>query len=302
MNLDPLYSAFKQISTHLRNNDGVYLGADNNTYNNSTDMQKHIDIYANDVIKRAISEIPEIIGIVSEEDNAYTEKTENTENTEKEYVVIFDPVDGSKNVYSNISVGTIYGIYEYDKINDKILGVYESGYCLYGPSTVLVHTYNNEVVQQFHLNSDNNFIYERDLTLVTKNSIYCINMAYKFDNDIKTLVLHLVREGSTQRWCGSMVADVHHIIMRGGTFIYPMTDKNPSGKIRLLYEALPLSHVFDVMGGCAIDTNKHNIMDKLRFVKLRQTSVHNEIPIIMSTVYSANELINILDINDLIKC
>ena len=300
MNLSPLYDAFKSISCHLRNSDIVNLGKDTSAKNTSNDIQKHIDILANNIIIDAAKKIPEIVGIVSEEDEKFiTFKT----NFKQGYVLIFDPLDGSKNVFSNNTVGTIYGIYKYDEDLDEILSIYETGYALYGPSTILVRTVDNSKVNQYYLDSKNNFAISRELKLNKKNTICSINLSYNIDEDAKSLVRHLIGKGSTQRWSGAMVADAHQVIMRGGTFIYPQNDNNPNGKIRFLYEAVPFAFIFNLLGGTAIDHNRISILTKLPHTKLKTNSmIHGEVPIILSTVHTTEEINDIIDINDLIKC
>jgi len=300
MNLTPLYDAFKNISKELRDNDIIGLGTDTTTKNTSNDVQKNIDILSNNALKKASFKIPEIIGIVSEEDKELSLKNSNVGSG---YVLIFDPLDGSKNVFSNITVGTIYGIYEYDKETDKILSIYETGYALYGPSTILVRTVNNNCVEQYYLNPENKFIFTNKLVLNKENNICSINMSYNFDEDAHKLVKHLIKEGATQRWCGAMVADAHQVLMRGGTFIYPRNDNNPNGKIRLLYEAIPFAHIFEVLGGCAVDMNNRDILPKLPYIRLQKSNmIHNEISIFLSTSHTTSELNDILEINDIIKC
>ena len=300
MNLTPLYDAFKIISKDLRDNDILELGSDMTSKNTSNDVQKKIDILSNNALKNASFKIPEIIGVVSEEDKEFSLKNPNVGSG---YVLIFDPLDGSKNVFSNITVGTIYGIYEYDKENDKILSVYETGYTLYGPSTILVRTVNNNSVEQYYLNGENKFIFTDKLKLNKKNCICSINMSYNFDQDAHNLVKHLINQGATQRWCGAMVADAHQVLMRGGTFIYPINDNNPNGKIRLLYEAIPFAHIFELLGGCAVDMNNKDILAKLPYIRLQRSSmIHNEISVFLSTSHTTIELNDILEINDIIKC
>ena len=299
MDLNPLYDSFKSISHTLKDGDIVNLGVDTNNMNVSHDIQKNIDLISNNLIKTAAQKIPEFMGIVSEEDNKFIIiRPEMT----KGYVLIFDPLDGSKNVMSNITVGTIYGIYEYDREQDKILSIYESGYALYGPSTLLVRTVKNTKVEQFCLNKDNDFVYTRNLSINTKHSVCSINMAYKMDKDIQSLIQNMISNGCTQRWCGAMVADVHQVIMRGGTFIYPQTKQNPSGKIRILYEAIPMSHIFNVLGGCAVDINSRDILEQIHSMSLNNNDIHGTIDIILSSSYTKDEIKDIMDINDLMNC
>lgn len=298
MNLLPLYDAFKSIVSYLKTDDVVNLGVDTNTTNTSKDVQKNIDLLANKLIKEAAQSIPEVIGIVSEEDN---DLILFRPEMKKGLVVIFDPLDGSKNVISNLTVGTIYGVYEYDCEADKILSIYETGYALYGPSTILVRTVENTRVEQLCLNQANEFVHKRNLALNKNHSILSINMAYNMESDIQTLIRHIVSQGATQRWCGAMVADVHQVLMRGGTFIYPRTEKNPNGKIRTLYEAIPMSHIFSILRGAALDINLSNIMNQLEHVSLKK-QIHSSVHIILSTCYDRDEIKDIMDINDLIKC
>jgi fructose-1,6-bisphosphatase I len=300
MNLSPLYDAFKNISKELRDNDIMNLGSNMTTKNTSNDVQKKIDIFSNNTLKTAAFKIPEIIGIVSEEDTEFIFKNTNVKSG---YVLIFDPMDGSKNVFSNITVGTIYGIYEYDNETDKILSIYETGYALYGPSTLLVRTVNNNRVEQYYLNKENKFIFTHKLELNKKNNICSINMSYNFDDDARNLVKHLIKEGATQRWCGALVADAHQVLMLGGTFIYPRNDNNPNGKIRLIYEAIPFAHIFDILGGCAVDMNNKDILVKLPYVRLQKSNmIHSETSVFLSTSHTSSELNDILEINDIIKC
>ena len=304
MNLEPLYSAFSSIAEHLRENDIMNLGMDTQTINTSNDIQKKIDILANTLIINALKSIPNVIGYISEENSNIIFK-DNYEKPTRGWIVGFDPLDGSKNVLANLTIGTIYGVYDYDKLNDKVLSIVESGYCLYGPSTILVKTLktnSKECVTLYHLDSTDTFSFKRELSLPMKNTLYAINMSYNYDKDIQTLLTQMKKSGCTQRWVGAMVADCHQILIRGGTFLYPKTNINPRGKIRLLYEALPFAHIFTILGGIAMDINHRNILDYIPFLSLNTTKVHTEIPIWLSTCYSKDEIKTLLDINDIIKC
>jgi fructose-1,6-bisphosphatase I len=300
MLFDPLYKAFINISTTLRYKDIFTLGSDTSQTNTSQDIQKNIDILANTEIVKAISGIEGIIGYISEEEEKLVLLNKDAKEGQ---IVIFDPLDGSKNVYSDITVGTIYGIYNYDVEKDTIIDIVETGYSIYGPSTLLVRSINNEKVSVFSLNSNNEFDYVSDLSTTEKNAIYSINMSYDYDKDIHYFVNKMKNDGCTQRWCGAMVADAHQVLMRGGTFIYPKTSKNPKGKIRYLYEALPFAHLFTLLGGVAVDLNIATIVNRYKHLKLKKdTKIHGEIPIILSTFYSSETLKNIFEINDIIKC
>ncbi len=298
MKFEFLYESFKKISNVIRFNDLTLLGADTQTQNSSFDNQKHVDLLANHLIIKAAMSQNEIIGYISEENEEPFFK-----NDRDGYLLVFDPIDGSKNVKSNISVGSIYSIYDYDNKNDKIKSVVESGYCIYGPSTIMVKTSHENKLEQYLLDENNDFIKINTIEKnATNNNIISMNMAYNYDDDIKTLIRMITNTNSTQRWTGAMVSDCHQIIMNGGTFIYPATNKNPNGKIRLLYEAIPLAHIFSCIEGVAIDTNKNNIMNRIPFIKIQNNTVHCEIPIILTNVYTKQEIVNIIELNDIIKC
>lgn len=296
-----LYNSFKLISKNLQFGNVTHLGNDTKEVNSSNDIVKNIDNLANHTIVNSLKKIENVIGYVSEEEEQLVifDKYKDHKNG---YIVIFDPLDGSKNVYSNISCGTIYGIYNYDLEEDGIIDIVETGYCLYGPSTILVKTENNEAVKMYTLDSSNQFKFINNIELSRKNSIYSINMSYEYDQDVKYFVSLMKSKECTQRWCGAMVADVHQILMRGGTFVYPSTINMPRGKIRLLYEALPMAYIFTLLNGTAVDVNNSPLLNKIQYVRLLNKDVHGETPVILSTHYSRKELGNIFEINDIIKC
>ena len=297
----PLYQAFTDISQSLRYRDVTQLGKDTQETNQSNDVKKNIDILANNKIIHSLSSIPNVIAYVSEEEDKLT-FLPGKENQKKGTIVVFDPLDGSKNVFSNITVGTIYGIYSYDVDQDCITDIVETGYCLYGPSTILVRTENSEKVMMYLLNACNSFDFIKEIKKPTGNTIYSINMAYNYEKDIHYLVNRMKGDGCTQRWCGAMVDDAHQVLMRGGTFVYPSSSDMPQGKIRYLYEALPLGYLFTILDGIAVDINVKNLIDRIPYVKLNKDTVHGEIPVILSTFYSRKDLKSILEINDIIKC
>ena len=298
---DPLYEAFKEISMRIRFSDVTKLGMDTNEKNNSNDVKKNVDILANSRIIHSLTSIPNVIAYISEEEEKLT-FLPGKEHFKNGTIVVFDPLDGSKNVFSNITVGTLYGIYSYDVERDSITDIIETGYCLYGPSTILVKTSQTEKVGMFVLNAANCFDFVKEIKKPDGNKIYSINMSYDYEKDIHHFVNTIKREKVTQRWCGAIVSDAHQILMRGGTFIYPSSSNNPRGKIRYLYEALPLAYLFTVLDGTAVDLNMKNLLDKIPYIKLGDNSVHGETPIILSTYYSRKELKSIFEINDIIKC
>lgn len=278
MNLDILYDSFKDISLLLKNEDLNLLAEETNFKNSSKDIKKNIDVKTNAIIKKAFKLLPEINGYISEEEENLIIKDNSLEIG---YILIVDPCDGSNNIISNLAVGTIYGIYKYDFVNNYIMDIYECGYALYGPSTLLIRSETNKL-KLYHLNAENKFIFVRSLRCSYSGKMYCINESYSYDSEIKNLIFYFKQYKYTQRWTGAMVADCHNIIMNGGVFIYPATNKNPSGKIRLLYEALPFSYLFSLIGGKGVDTNFCDIKDKIPYINVKN-KIHSNITVMLMT-------------------
>lgn len=289
---EPIYNAFINISKILRNTELHHIGKDTLDTNTSNDIQKPIDIITNNILKDCVEEMPEFIGYISEEEK---ELTITRKERDRGFILVFDPLDGSKNVLSNLTVGTIYGIYEYDVDKDEIVFLVQSGYCLYGPSTLLVKTEQYDV-SLFQL-KDDSFEFQKKIELLNaKNEkIYSINASYDYEDKI-TQQLKLYNEnGYTQRWLGAMVADTHQLIMRGGIFMYPGNEKMPSGKIRFLYEALPMAHIVTLLGGIAINTNGDMILGLLDGLKLKSGKIHGTTPLIMCSENEYEKLKHILN-------
>jgi fructose-1,6-bisphosphatase I len=308
MDFSKLYDSFKKISNKLRYNNLDVLN-ESLIVNQSNDIVIQIDKIANDIIIEFINNNSNIVGYISEEnetiilkDNTH-EDVDTINNDNKKYIISFDPLDGSKNVVSNITCGTIYCIMEYDSENDKITQIVESGYCLYGASTIMVIAKKNDV-KMYQLDPDNNFKFIRNITSLGSEKTYHCNESYNniLDNDIKQLIQYYKNQKYSLRWIGSMVADCHQIIINGGLFIYSSNLKNPNGKIRYFYEALPLSFIFEQLGGVGLDINMNNILLLLDKIKISTTNVHKRIPIILCGKDESKNMETILDINRNIYC
>jgi fructose-1,6-bisphosphatase I len=283
-----LQKAFINISSLLQEKDQIQLGKDLNGTNASNDVQKPIDIQSNEIMINAAKEMPDVIGYISEEEREIV----IFDNLPNEYIsqgliLVFDPLDGSKNVLSNLTAGTIYGFYEYDLFSKKIVGIFESGYALYGPATIMVSTDRNNVTL-YQLNKKEKkfkFVDVLSPLKTKKEKIISINAMNPVSETIRDVLTIYSNNGYTHRWAGAMVADCHQIIMRGGVFIYPENEKAENGKIRLLYEAAPLAYIFHLLGGMAIDTKNKLILEKVRDLSITNDDVdiHRAIPVIMTS-------------------
>ena len=178
-----------------------------------------------------------------------------------QYAVFFDPLDGSSNVDVNASLGSIFSIHRLDSAGNFLkAGCHQvaSGYLLYGASTILVYTCG-EGVHQFTLDPPIGefFLSGSDIHIPARGKIYSVNEGNrsKWSKNIAKVIDHFKGEDKedgrpySSRYTGCLVADVHRILLKGGLFLYPGEVKKPEGKLRLMYEAAPLSFVVEQAGG-----------------------------------------------------
>lgn len=287
-----LENAFIKISKYLKEYDYSFSSMSNSPIKNASNEHiSTIDMYCNDIIVNNIKNIPyNIIGYISEEiNNIQFIKSVGKKN----YILAFDPLDGSSNMESNINTGSIYCIYEY--VNNRLGRIIRAGYCLYGPSTILVDAYDNKV-KMYRLDINNNFIFQKNLNFNNKlkSKIYSINSSNIYDKEINFLIQNYKKNNYSQRWVGTMVADCHRILINDGIFIYSGSTKFPNGKIRLYYEALPFAFIFSLAGGYGLNGGFKNI---LKNYNLYNTSnIHSRIPIILCSTYEYNNLTNLLEL------
>jgi fructose-1,6-bisphosphatase I len=207
-----------------------------------------------------------------------------------EYVVIFDPLDGSSNIDVNVSIGTIFSIHR--KCSKGERGALEdclqpgrnqvaAGYVVYGSSTMLVYT-SGAGVHGFTLDpSIGEFLLSHPLLRFpdTPKKVYSINEAYyrRWSHAQQRLVTYLKTDGNFgSRYIGSFVADMHRTLLQGGLFMYPADSENPNGKLRLLYEAAPMAMIVEQAGGRASD-GERDIMS------IQPEALHQRTPIYMGS-------------------
>jgi fructose-1,6-bisphosphatase I len=211
-----------------------------------------------------------------------------------DYVLLFDPLDGSSNIDANVSVGSIWSIYR--RTSDSGPGTLEdllqrgaeqvaAGYILYGSSTMLVYT-TGAGVSGFTLDpSIGEFLLShQNIQMPKEGKIYSLNEGYRnlfFDNTLRLLEHLQANDPETgrphsARYIGSMVADVHRTLLYGGIFMYPATKKAPGGKLRLMYEANPMAFIMEQAGGLA-STGSERILD------VQATELHQRVPLYMGS-------------------
>lgn len=259
--LSAIASAGTQIAARIRTAGlSDILGAFGHT-NIQGEQQQKLDVFANDVMIAALKPLPSVAAIVSEEDD---EPIVFSDKPQARYVAIFDPLDGSSNIDVNVNVGTIVSIQEIKDGEDvktlkagtqQVAGLY----IVYGPSTILVYT-ANDGVHGFTLDpaTDEFLLSWEKMQMPPQGPYYSVNEANIADfPPAYQQALNGLRDGSllgtkySSRYIGSLVADFHRTLLKGGVFLYPPTAKAPNGKLRLLYEANPLALIAEQSGGAA---------------------------------------------------
>ncbi|HSV87403.1 MAG TPA: class 1 fructose-bisphosphatase [Bacteroidales bacterium] len=253
------------------------------------ETQKKLDVFANEMFITMLKGGGECCAIASEE-NEKVISFQNDFSEHGKYVVALDPLDGSNNIEANVSIGTLFSIYRRKSesgggtLEDLLQpGVNQvaAGYIIYGSSTMLVYT-TGKGVNGFTLDPSVGIfcLSHPDMRFSKGGNIYSINEGYYvyFPDGVKKYIKYLQEEDKatnrpfTSRYIGSLVADFHRNLIKGGIFIYPGTTKLPSGKLRLLYECKPIAFIAEQAGGKASDGFK-------RIMTLEPKSLHQRAPL-----------------------
>ncbi len=233
------------------------------------ESQQKLDIIANIRFKRALTNGGEACAVISEEEEAII----LTGNDSGKYVVAIDPLDGSSNIDVNVSMGTIFSIYRRitpvgtpPVMADCLQGGRQqvaAGYILYGSSTIMVYTAGRGVNGFTYDCSLGEFILSHaDIQSPKTGSIYSCNDGNwpDYDQRVKDYLLTCREKGYSARYIGSLVADFHRNLLKGGIYLYPATRKQPQGKLRLLYECFPLAYIAE-QAGCRATDGHQAILD-----------------------------------------
>lgn len=227
--------------------------------NMAGDQQQKLDVLANIRFTRALMKGGEACAIISEETESFVDL-----NNHGKYVIAIDPLDGSGNIDVNVSIGTIFSIYRRKSPVGQPIQTIDilqagadqvaAGYVLYGSSTMLVYTTGHGV---------NGFTYEPtlgeyflshpNLRMPTEGKIFSVNEGgyFSFPEAVKKYLAYCKEQQYTGRYIGSLVADFHRNLLKGGIYIYPATAASPAGKLRLMYECNALAFVAEQAGGKA---------------------------------------------------
>ena len=279
----------------LQINQAVRLGALDNilgsarTGNIQGEEQKKLDVISNQILINTLCAQSAVAGLASEEEDTFV-----SANSNGQYLVLFDPLDGSSNIDVNISIGTIFSVLP-KPVGELTTASFlqsgrqqlASGYVLYGPQTILVLTVKHGIAM-FTLNKNNQFQLTQENTQIpVQTAEFAINMSNQrhWRVPMQQYVAELLA-GKTgirgkdynMRWVASMVAEVHRILIRGGIFTYPQDQRDPSkpGKLRLMYEANPMSLLIEQAGGVATNT-KDNILD------IQPNQLHQRVAVVLGS-------------------
>lgn len=293
--------AAKRINVEVNKAGLVDILGDAGSVNVQGEDVKKLDIYANNQLMGVLQHGISCAGIASEELDEFIAFNDEVSKNSK-YVVLFDPLDGSGNIDVNISIGTIFGVYrrvtergskvtEADILQPGIRQV-AAGYIVYGSSTMLVYA-TRHGVNGFTLDpSIGEFCLSHpDIKCPEFGKIYSVNHGnfFKYEPSVRDYII-LCQEKTkenggpyTQRYIGSMVADVHRNLLKGGIFMYPGQSDKPGGKLRLLYECNPFAFIVEVAGGKATD-------GKQRILEIQPTELHQRSPLFIGSKGMMQEL------------
>ena len=231
--------------------------------NSSGDTQLKLDIASDDIIEREFRKVKSIKAIMSEEKEHETPLNDNGE-----YLIGYDPLDGSSLADVNLSVGSIFGIYKNNYNGSSLIA---SIYVVYGPRLEVVVATNK---LEFYILSHGNYKYVGEPSLDNKGKINSPGGTQQhWYPHHKKLIDSFFKEGYRLRYSGGMVPDLHQILIKGGgLFSYPGAADKPNGKLRMIFEVFPFAHVYEVAGGEAINDKGERLLS-LKPKNLHDTSV-----------------------------
>ena len=293
--------AAKRVNVEVNKAGLVDILGDAGSVNIQGEDVKKLDVFANNqfigVTRHGIS----CAGVGSEENDDIVVFDDEISNNSK-YVLLMDPLDGSGNIDVNVSIGTIFSIYR--RISEKGKPVtledflqpgnkqVAAGYIIYGSSTMLVYA-TRRGVNGFTLDpSIGEFTLSHpDIQCPESGNIYSVNHGnfFRYEEGVRKYINICQQkekaEGGpyTQRYIGSMVADVHRNLIKGGLFMYPGTTDKPNGKLRLLYECNPLAYLVEKAGGKATDGHQ-------RILDIQPSELHQRVPLFIGSIKMMEEL------------
>jgi len=273
------------------------LGAVQDTNSSGDEVQK-LDMFANQIFINSLESGGQLCVMASEENESIIPIPD--EFPCGKYAMLFDPLDGSSNISSNVTIGTIFSIYR--RVSSGCRGTEQdvvqlgcrqvaAGYVMYGSSTILVFTSGNGV-HGFTLDATiGSFLLSHpDIHIPARGACYSVNEGNRtlWEDGFRRYIEYLQTPDEASgkpysaRYVGSMIADVHRTLLSGGLFAYPADKRNPNGKLRLMYEANPMAFIVEQAGGRATDGVR-------RLLDIQPENVHQRTAVFMGSVDDVHE-------------
>ncbi|OGK19125.1 fructose-bisphosphatase [Candidatus Roizmanbacteria bacterium RIFCSPLOWO2_12_FULL_40_12] len=283
--LTQIAEAGKIIASHVQNSGLIDIEGKTGKKNVYEEEVKKLDEFANDTMVRVLTESKQVFALASEE----IEKPFFTEITKADYVVFFDPLDGSNNVDNNNPLGTIFSIYRKgDSLLQKGKEQVAAGYIFYGSSVMFVYSCGSGV-NGFTLDpSVGSFLLShKNITIPEQGSIYGVNEGNfnLFEKPTQEFILSLKKSKPYRlRWGACMVADVHRFLMNGGVFMYPKDKSAPNGKLRLMFEVNPMAYIITKAGGMALTTTENPL-------EINPSELHQRTPVLLGSPHEVKNFL-----------
>ena len=249
----------KKISNELKFAEFGYTQNQNST----GDTQLKFDVLSDKIIENEFKNTSLVKALVSEEKDEML-----TINEKGEFIVAYDPLDGSSLFDVNFAIGSIFGIYKNEISSENLVA---AAYTLYGPRLEMVICESSPKL--YRLNPQNEFVFINELKLKEKGKLNATGATQKgWSEKHKKLVNSLFDEGYRLRYSGAMVSDLHQILIKGGgLFSYPATTDAPNGKLRVTFEVLPFAFIYEKAGGATTNGTSNSLFE-IKIEKIHQTS------------------------------
>lgn len=287
-------SASKMVNALVRRLDLTGLVGSLGVRNTTGDMQQQLDVIAHHHFLYRLSALREVCAVASEEATDIV----TLGHPRGDYIIALDPLDGSPNIDVNAAIGTIFSVYrrhpsrastpvQQDDILQPGTQQQAAGYILYGTSTILVYTTSHGVHSFTYDPIKEEFLLARqDIQMPKEGKIYAINDGYweDFPGYVRDYIQQCRRHGCVARYGGALVADFHRHLVRGGIYLYPPTQKNPTGKLRLMLECNALALLAEHAGGKA-SSGQHATLHIL------PTTLHQQVPLYVGSAHMIQALL-----------
>lgn len=280
--------ATKMIQAKVRRAGLADILGSESAVNVQGEVQQKLDVYANNALLHCLG-VRESVGVLASEENE--EPVTLRASPRAKYAIVFDPLDGSSNIDVNVSVGTIFSILRrpdssLDGAGDPLRDLLQpgsrqiaAGYVVYGSSTILVYT-TGRGVHGFTLDPSVGayVLSHENIRMPARGKYYSVNEAHcgDFPPQYRRYIEELRQRKYGSRYIGSLVADFHRTLLKGGVFLYPPTAAHARGKLRLLYEANPIAFIAEQAGGGATDGTR-------RILDIEPASVHERTPLVVGS-------------------